>query len=63
MPATTPTAAYQKSGGGYQTYRLEGPAAVFYFRGFPHVHAFFNVAMDGEAPLSVGEVIGRNPRR
>jgi hypothetical protein len=44
----------------YQTYRLEGPAAVFYFRGFPHVHAFFNVAMDGEAPLSVGEVVTRN---
>ena len=45
----------------YQTYRLESPAAVFYFRGYPHVHAFFNVAMDGEAPLSVGDVVGRNP--
>lgn len=44
----------------YQTYRLEGPASVFYFRGFPHVHAFFNVAMDGENPLSVGEIVGRN---
>jgi hypothetical protein len=47
--------------GGFQTYRLEGPSAVFYFRGFPHVHAFFNVAMDGEAPLSVGESLGHNP--
>ena len=47
--------------GGFQTYRLEGPASVFYFRGFPHVHAFFNVAMDGEAPLSVGEPIANNP--
>lgn len=47
--------------GGYQTYRLEGPSAVFYFRGFPHVHAFFNVAMDGDNPLSVGEIVGHNP--
>ena len=46
--------------GIYQTYRLEGPSAVFYFRGFPHVHAFFNVAMDGNAPLSVGATVGQN---
>jgi hypothetical protein len=44
-----------------QVFRLEGPAAVFYFRGHPHVHAFVNVAMDGDAPLSVGEPLGRNP--
>jgi hypothetical protein len=44
-----------------QVFRLEGPAAVFYFRGYPHVHAFVNVAMDGDAPLSVGEPLGRNP--
>jgi hypothetical protein len=44
-----------------QVFRLEGPAAVFYFRGYPHVHAFFNVAMDGDAPLSVGEPLGNNP--
>ncbi len=42
-------------------FRLEGPAAVFYFRGYPHVHAFINVAMDGDAPLSVGEPLGHNP--
>ena len=47
--------------GEYQIFRVEGPAAVFYFRGFPHVHAFINVAMDGNAPLSVGEVVGENP--
>jgi hypothetical protein len=47
----------------YQTYRLEGPAAVFYFRGFPHVHALFNVAMDGDAPLSVGERVGQAEQR
>jgi hypothetical protein len=44
-----------------QVYRLEGPAAVFYFRGYPHVHAFLNIAMDGDAPLSVGEPLGNNP--
>ena len=44
-----------------QVFRLEGPAAVFYFRGYPHVHAFLNIAMDGDAPLSVGEPLGNNP--
>jgi len=44
-----------------QVFRLEGPSAVFYFRGYPHVHAFLNVAMDGDAPLSVGESLGTNP--
>jgi len=44
-----------------QVFRLEGPAAVLYFRGHPHVHAFVNVAMDGDAPLSVGELLGENP--
>jgi hypothetical protein len=47
--------------GEYQIFRLEGPAAVFYFRGFPHVHAFVNIGMDGDAPLSVGKVLGENP--
>ena len=45
----------------YQTYRIEGPGTVFYFQGIPHVHGFFNVAMDAENPLSVGEVVGQNP--
>ena len=44
-----------------QVFRLEGPGAVFYFRGYPHVHAFLNVARDGDAPLSVGEPLGHNP--
>ncbi len=48
--------------GEFQIFRLEGPAAVFYFRGYPHVHAFINVAMNSEAPLSVGEELGVNPR-
>ena len=45
-----------------QVFRLEGPGAVFYFRGYPHVHAFINVAMDGDSPLSVGEPLAKNPR-
>ena len=44
-----------------QVFRLEGPGAVFYFRGYPHVHAFINVAMDAGAPLSSGEPLGENP--
>jgi Protein of unknown function (DUF3500) len=44
-----------------QVFRLEGPGAVFYFRGYPHVHAFVNVAMNGDAPLSTGESVGENP--
>ena len=31
------------------------------FGGYPHVHAFLNIAMDGDAPLSVGEPLGTNP--
>jgi hypothetical protein len=44
-----------------QVFRLEGPAAVLYFRGHPHVHAFVNVGLDGDAPLSVGDLLGENP--
>jgi hypothetical protein len=47
--------------GNAQIFRLEGPAAVFHFRGYPHVHAFINVARDADHPLSVGEVLGTNP--
>ncbi|MCR9097574.1 MAG: DUF3500 domain-containing protein [bacterium] len=44
-------------------FRLESPAAVFHFRAAPHLHAFLNVARDGEAPLSVGEVVANAPER
>jgi hypothetical protein len=44
-----------------QVFRLEGPGAVMYFRGYPHVHAFINIAMDGDAPMSCGELLGNNP--
>src|SRR5262249_2256105 len=48
-------------GGAPQNVRLEGPAAVLYFRGDPHVHAFLSVAMDPSAPLGVGALVGPNP--
>ena len=44
-----------------QVFRLEGPGAVLYFRGYPHVHAFINIAMDGDAPLSSGDYLADNP--
>jgi hypothetical protein len=44
-----------------QVFRLEGPSAVLYFRGYPHVHAFINIAMDAQAPLSSGELLADNP--
>jgi hypothetical protein len=47
--------------GPSQIFRLEGPAAAFHFRGEPHLHAFLNVAMDGEQPLSLGDLVGENP--
>ncbi|MCP4006632.1 MAG: DUF3500 domain-containing protein [bacterium] len=47
--------------GASQIFRLESPAAVFHYRGEPHLHAFFNVAMDGEKPLSLGEALAVNP--
>ncbi len=47
--------------GPSQIFRLEGPAAVFHYRGEPHLHAFLNIGIDGEHPLSVGEVVAENP--
>jgi hypothetical protein len=44
-----------------QVFRLEGPGCVMYFRGYPHVHAFINIAMNADAPLSSGEALGENP--
>lgn len=49
-------------GGPSQIFRLEGPAAVFYFRGEPHVHAFIHVARDGDAVPGSGEKLGENPQ-
>jgi hypothetical protein len=36
----------------WDNWRLEGPAFVWYFRGFPHVHIWINVADDPSVPLS-----------
>ena len=47
--------------GPSQIVRIEGPGAVFHYRGEPHLHAFINVGMDGEHPLSVGAVVAENP--
>ncbi len=44
--------------GPSQIVRLEGPGAVLHYRGEPHLHAFVNIARDGERPLSLGEELG-----
>ncbi len=44
-----------------QIFRLEGPGAVFHFRGEPHVHAFTSIERNADQPLSLGEVVGMNP--
>ncbi len=38
--------------GEWDNWRLEGPAFVWYFRGFPHVHVWVNVADDPSIPLN-----------
>jgi hypothetical protein len=38
--------------GEWDNWRLEGPAFVWYFRGFPHVHIWVNVADDASVPLN-----------
>ncbi|MCS6850530.1 MAG: DUF3500 domain-containing protein [Gemmataceae bacterium] len=38
--------------GEWDNWRLEGPAFVWYFRGFPHVHIWINVADDPSVPLN-----------
>jgi hypothetical protein len=44
-----------------QIFRLEGPSAVFHFRGEPHVHAFVSVERNFDQPLSLGEELAVNP--
>jgi hypothetical protein len=36
----------------YDNWRLEGPAFVWYFRGYPHVHVWVNVADDTSVKLN-----------
>jgi hypothetical protein len=38
--------------GEWDNWRLEGPAFVWYFRGFPHVHVWVNVAEDPSIKLN-----------
>jgi len=38
--------------GEWDNWRIEGPAFVWYFRGAPHVHAWFHVADNPETPVT-----------
>ena len=38
--------------GEWDNWRLEGPAFVWYFRGYPHVHIWINVADDPTLPIN-----------
>jgi ribosomal protein S18 len=38
--------------GAWDNWRLEGPAFVWYFRGYPHVHVWVNVADDPSVKLN-----------
>lgn len=38
--------------GEWDNWRLEGPAFVWYFRGFPHVHTWIHVADDPATPVT-----------
>jgi hypothetical protein len=38
--------------GEWDNWRLEGPAFVWYFRGYPHVHIWIHVADDPDVPVT-----------
>jgi hypothetical protein len=38
--------------GEWDNWRIEGPAFVWYFRGFPHVHVWIHVAEDPKTPVT-----------
>jgi hypothetical protein len=38
--------------GEWDNWRVEGPAFVWYFRGFPHVHSWIHVADDPSVPVT-----------
>ena len=38
--------------GEWDNWRVEGPAFVWYFRGYPHVHVWVNVADDASPKLN-----------
>ena len=39
-----------------QVWRIEGPALVIHFKGYPHVHAYMNVVRD-PTKIAIGEVL------
>jgi hypothetical protein len=41
-----------RDGSEWENWRLEGPAFVWYFRGYPHVHIWINVADDPSLSLT-----------
>ncbi len=43
-----------------QVWRIEGPACVIHFQGYPHVHAYINVVRDPNR-VAVGEVLNEIP--
>lgn len=38
--------------GEWDNWRIEGPAFIWYFRGFPHVHVWIHVAEDPKTPVT-----------
>jgi Protein of unknown function (DUF3500) len=45
-------AVLDKDSGEWDNWRLEGPSFVWYFRGYPHVHVWVNIADDPTIPLN-----------
>jgi hypothetical protein len=41
-----------------QVWRIEGPACVIHFKGYPHVHAYINVVRD-PSKVAIGEVLAK----
>ncbi|OAI45022.1 hypothetical protein AYO44_13240 [Planctomycetaceae bacterium SCGC AG-212-F19] len=38
--------------GAWENWRIEGPAFVWYFRGYPHVHIWIHVSEDPQVPVT-----------
>ena len=39
-----------------QVWRIEGPACVIHFKGYPHVHAYINIVRD-PSRIAIGEIV------
>lgn len=44
-----------------QVWRIEGPASVIHFKGYPHVHAYINIVKD-PSRMAIGESLGQIER-